>query len=75
MGRCEGYYRLENRRCDRDGERWDEASNGELYLLCSYHRREAVRTTVARWSGETGLRRSDPTSVRTEPAKRTLAWG
>jgi len=76
MGRCEGYYRLENRRCDRDGERWLEATDGELYLACCYHRRAAAHTTVARWQGDTGIRRSGPQSLRRSPEPRhALAWG
>ena len=68
VGRCEGYYRLENRRCDRDGERWLHASDDELYLACGYHRREPVKATVARWQGETGIRRTGPIALaRREP--------
>ena len=75
MGRCEGYYRLENRRCDRDAEGSVEASDGELYVLCAYHRREAMRAAVARWDGETGLRRSRATALAVQPAAPALAWG
>ena len=68
VGRCEGYYRLENRRCDRGGERWEPAADGGLYLLCGYHRRHAKQTAVARWDGETGLRRGRSTAVRAAAA-------
>jgi hypothetical protein len=53
MSRCEGYYRVENRRCDREAvteTRVDEAE----YAVCDYHRRAGG--PVARWQGETGIR-------------------
>lgn len=75
MERCEGYYRLENRRCDRDGELWLEAADGELYLACSYHRRGQPKATVARWEGESGIRRSGPTSLRQNGARPLAALG
>jgi hypothetical protein len=75
VGRCEGYYRLENRRCDRDGERWLEGADGELYLACAYHRRAAARATVARWQGETDIRRSGATTLAHAEPRHALAWG
>jgi hypothetical protein len=75
MGRCEGYYRLENRRCDRDGEHAMRACDGELYVVCGYHRRQDRTTDVARWQGETGLRASRATPLRApRPERRSLAW-
>ena len=68
MGRCEGYYRVENRRCDRDGERHLQAGDGELYAVCGYHARQQWTTSVARWNGETGIRRSAPTGLAVRPA-------
>lgn len=53
MSRCEGYYRVENRRCDRDAVTTTHAADGE-YAVCEYHRRESG--PVARWLGETGRR-------------------
>jgi hypothetical protein len=73
MPRCEGYYRIENRRCDRDGDREEHASDGEWYLLCAYHRRQAWTTSVARWNGQSGVRASAPTELRAaDPARDTL---
>lgn len=54
MGRCEGYYRVENRRCDRDAAASTWAVDGERYELCDYHRREDG--PVARWQGESDRR-------------------
>jgi hypothetical protein len=53
MSRCEGYYRLENRRCDRESVAEARTADGD-YAVCEYHRREAG--PVARWQGETGIR-------------------
>ena len=53
MSRCEGYYRLENRRCDREAVAEARAADGE-YAVCEYHRR--ANGPVARWQGETGIR-------------------
>lgn len=76
MGRCEGYYKLENHRCDRDGERHVRASDGETYVVCGYHGRQAWTTIVARWHGETGLRKSPPSDLRaSSPPNQALAWG
>lgn len=74
MGRCEGYYKLENRRCDRNGEREVRAADGELYLVCAYHRRQIWTAKVARWNGESGLRASAPAELRRAPQPRPFAW-
>lgn len=74
MGRCEGYYKLENRRCDRDGEREVRATDGDYYVVCGYHARQVWTTSVARWHGESGLRRSTPTELRSAPQPRVFAW-
>jgi hypothetical protein len=64
MERCEGYYRLENRRCDRPGT-WDvTAADGETYFVCSYHARQGWAASVARWHEESGVRASAPTDLR-----------
>jgi hypothetical protein len=63
MGRCEGYYRGENRRCDRDAAGLARGGDGETYAICAYHGREARQTHVARWDGESGVRRSAPTGL------------
>jgi hypothetical protein len=64
MQRCEGYYRLENRRCDRAGSRSVTAADGESYLVCEYHARQAWSSSVARWHGESDVRSSAPASLR-----------
>jgi hypothetical protein len=63
MERCEGYYRLENRRCDRLGSRPVTAADGEEYLVCDYHARLSWEASVARWEGESGLRASAPAAL------------
>ena len=67
MGRCEGYYRLENRRCDRDGAREMRAADGERYVVCDYHARNKWAANVARWHGQSGLRSSRPTDIVAPP--------
>ncbi len=75
MGRCEGYYKLENRRCDRDGERIVRAADGDLYAVCAYHRRQSWTANVAHWHGESDLRRSAPAPLRAGvPEQRPFAW-
>jgi hypothetical protein len=74
MGRCEGYYKLENHRCDRTAEREVRAVDGETYGVCAYHGRHVWTATVARWHGESDHRVSVPAELRTIPAPRTLAW-
>jgi hypothetical protein len=64
MERCEGYYRLENRRCDRGGSQNVSAANGETYLVCAYHVRQGWATSVARWHGESGVRAGAPADLR-----------
>jgi hypothetical protein len=53
MTRCEGYYRLENRRCDREAVAAAQL-HGDEYAVCEYHRRQDG--PVARWQGETGIK-------------------
>jgi hypothetical protein len=62
MERCEGYYRLENRRCDRPGNRDVTAADGETYLVCAYHARQGWAASVARWHDESDVRAGAPTS-------------
>jgi len=64
MHRCEGYYALENRRCDRAAHRELVGADGEAYEVCDYHGRFAWTGLVARWGGESGERRSFPTRLR-----------
>ena len=64
MERCEGYFRLENRRCDRTATRDVRASDGQYYLVCEQHAHAAWTATVAHWHGQTELRSSGPTPVR-----------
>ncbi len=61
MNRCEGYYRVENRRCDREAVAETHIADGE-YALCEYHRRH--EGPVARWQGETGLRLATRPNLR-----------
>ncbi|MGI8607008.1 MAG: hypothetical protein ACR2L0_07640 [Gaiellaceae bacterium] len=76
MRRCEGYYRRENRRCDREVSIELRASDGEHYLVCEYHRRQASTAAVAHWHGETDLRASPAPGLRSPKQPRhTLAWG
>lgn len=60
MDRCEGHYRLENRRCDRRATREATADDGESYLVCEYHARQAWSASVARWHGGSDVRASAP---------------
>lgn len=64
MERCEGYYRLENRRCDRTGSQTVSAVDGETYLVCAYHAREGWAASVARWKGDSDVRASVPVALR-----------
>jgi hypothetical protein len=73
MERCEGYYRLENRRCDRLATRDVRADDGQYYLVCDHHARLAWSATVAHWHGESEIRRSTPTPIRPAEQSRTLA--
>ncbi len=67
MARCEGYYKLQNRRCDREGAREIRAADGELYLVCAYHARHIWTATVARWNGQTAIRASAPADLKSKP--------
>jgi len=69
MERCEGYYRLENRRCDRTATRDVRAADGQYYQVCEYHSRQTWTASVAHWHGDTELRSSAPTPVRPSPAR------
>jgi hypothetical protein len=69
MERCEGYYRLENRRCDRTANRDVRAADGHYYQVCEYHSRQAGNASVARWHGDTELRSSAPTAVHPTAAQ------
>ena len=64
MERCEGYYRLENRRCDRSATRDLRAADGHYYQVCEYHARQAWAASVARWNGQSDIRASAPTALR-----------
>ncbi len=64
MERCEGYYRLENRRCDRAGTRDVTAADGETYFVCTYHARQGWSSSVARWHGESDVRAAAPADLR-----------
>lgn len=67
MSRCEGYYRLENRRCDRDATQTVRAGDGERYEVCEYHRRQSDTAAVARWEGDSGRRAPVPAGLRLGP--------
>ena len=73
MARCEGYYRIENRRCDRDAATLAPGGDGQTYAVCGYHGREARRTQVARWNGESGIRCSVPTGLVFDARDQALA--
>ncbi len=68
------YYRLENRRCDRDGAREVRAADGTHYLLCEYHRRQLWTTNVARWHDESGLRKSTPAALIAPAEPSAFVW-
>ncbi|MDQ3867720.1 MAG: hypothetical protein M3304_12990 [Actinomycetota bacterium] len=72
MPRCEGYYRLESRRCDRDAAHEAWSAEGQAYLVCGYHGRHASGTSVARWHGDSGIRTSVPTALRLAPPSQAL---
>ena len=63
MERCEGLYRLENRRCDRMATRDVRWTDGNYYLVCEHHARENACAIVAQWSGQSDSRRSAPTPL------------
>ena len=64
MERCEGYYRLENRRCDRSSLHEVRASDGAYYVVCEYHARQAWSASVARWHGDSDVRAAPPAGLR-----------
>ena len=72
MGRCEGYYLIENRRCDRGAVAPVHGADGGTYAVCAYHDRDPARTQVARWNGESGMRRSAPTRLVLAPPQAAL---
>ena len=76
MERCEGYYRLENRRCDRTATRDARASDGQYYQVCELHSRQWT-ASVAHWNGQSDIRSSAPTPLRAHAARqaRPLAVG
>jgi hypothetical protein len=69
MERCEGYYRLENRRCDRTATRDMRATDGQYYQVCEHHARQAWTATVAHWNGQSDIRSSAPKPLRTPPRR------
>jgi hypothetical protein len=68
MERCEGYFRLENRRCDRTATRDVRAADGHYYGVCEHHARPATRASVAHWHGQGEIRQTAP--VRVGPTSR-----
>lgn len=74
MGRCEGYYKVENRRCDRVAESDARAADGQAYAVCRYHRQHLSRATVARWHGDSGIRRGAPSPLAGDGRSHALAW-
>ncbi|HXV32693.1 MAG TPA: hypothetical protein VD769_01690 [Gaiellaceae bacterium] len=64
MERCEGYYRLENRRCDRAGTREVTAADGQPYFVCPYHARQGWAASVARWHEDSDVRAGAPVDLR-----------
>jgi hypothetical protein len=75
MERCEGYFRLENRRCDRTATRDVRAADGHYYQVCELHARQAWTASVAHWNGQSDIRSSAPTPLRAavRPQARRLA--
>jgi hypothetical protein len=69
MERCEGYYRLENRRCDRTATRDVRAADGHYYQVCDHHARQWT-ASVAHWNGESDIRSSAATSLRVPAGRR-----
>ena len=70
MERCEGYFRLENRRCDRTATRDVRATDGQYYQVCEHHARQAWTASVAHWNGSVGhpQLRADSSSPPAGPA-------
>jgi hypothetical protein len=67
MERCEGYFRLENRRCDRTATRDVRAADGQYYVVCEQHARQAMTASVAQWLGQGEIRQTAPVNVRAVP--------
>jgi hypothetical protein len=66
MERCEGYYRLENRRCDRTATRDVRAADGNYYQVCEHHARQWT-ASVAHWNGQSDIRSSAAAVVVAKP--------
>jgi hypothetical protein len=69
MERCEGYFRLENRRCDRTATRDVRATDGQYYQVCEAHSRQWT-ASVAHWNAQSDIRSSAPTLVRANGGNR-----
>jgi hypothetical protein len=69
MERCEGYLRLENRRCERTATQDVRATDGNYYQVCAQHARQWT-ANVAHWSDQSDLRSSAPTPLRIPPRQR-----
>jgi hypothetical protein len=65
MERCEGYFRLENRRCDRTATRDVRAADGHYYQVCEHHARQWT-ASAAHWNGQTDIRSSAPIRLRSD---------
>jgi hypothetical protein len=65
MERCEGYYRLEKRRCDRTATQDVRATDGQYYQVCERHSRQWT-ASVAHWNGQSDIRASAPTPLRAD---------
>jgi hypothetical protein len=63
MGRCEGMYLTESRRCDRPATAQATAADGERYELCAYHLGHPRASAAARWVGESERRDSQPVAL------------
>jgi hypothetical protein len=75
MERCEGYFRLENRRCDRTATRDVRAADGHYYQVCEHHAHQWT-ASVAHWNGQSDIRSSAPTPLRSPaPRARPLTIG
>ena len=73
MERCEGYFRLENRRCDRTATRDVRAADGQYYLVCEHHARQGMTASVAHWNGDSDIRKSAPTGILPRPPRQAFA--
>jgi hypothetical protein len=43
------------------------AADGHYYQVCEHHARQAWTSSVAHWNGQTDIRSSAPTPLRTSP--------